>query len=294
MDGIPTSSRFLQATYQNNRSWGAHFAPSTLVHHLKSTKWIPQSGGEFVTPEQARADLLPAGFPFDAGKKWLKAVNFGDEAEKRSAETRQKQSIAKELGFDDGDALADAQWFAGLNPDERRSFKLEMERRTAFSLPASEPVNPERRALKVSDLAAEAPGKIVENRTRSVSVGLGPVKDDADQYLREQYTNPDGEMICQICKGDAPLPFRLADGRYYVEKVEFLRSADKRHFQNYIALCPNHAAMFKHVLGSGDLMLEMLMACEDGNLEIILADNDASIYFTQKHLADLKAIMGAG
>jgi hypothetical protein len=293
LDAISGSSRVLQAAFQRNRSWGAHFRPSTLIHQLKTTSWVPQTDGRFVTPEQARSDLLPAGFPFDAGKKWLKAVNFGEEAEKRSAETRQKQSIAKELGFDDGDALADAQWFARLNPDERRSFKREIERRTAFSLPVSESANPERRALKVGDLSADAPGKIVKNRTRSVSVGLGAVKDEADQYLRQQYTNSDGEMICQICKSNAPLPFRLADGRYYVEKVEFHRSADKRHFQNYIALCPNHAAMFKHVLGSGDLMIDMLMACEDGNLEIILADNDSSIYFTQTHLADLKVILGS-
>ena len=96
-------------------------------------------------------------------------------------------------------------------------------------------------------------------------------------------------MICQICS--KPLPFLLPDGRHYVEKIEFFDDAEKRHFQNYLALCPNHAAMFHYALGSGDVIRQMFLACDDGNLEIILAGKDASIYFTMTHLADLKAIM---
>ena len=59
-------------------------------------------------------------------------------------------------------------------------------------------------------------------------------------------------MICQVCKNQKPLPFRLADGSYYFEAVEFLpKSALKKlHYQNYLALCPNHAAMYQHANGS--------------------------------------------
>jgi hypothetical protein len=190
------------------------------------------------------------------------------------------------LGFDDAET---ARKVAEIPADELNRFHAEWEHRKNFQLPENEPKNPERRALKVSAQAADAPGKASEPRTRSVSVGIGAVKQEAEQYLRQQYTNPDGDMICQICS--EPLPFRLPDGRHYVEKVEFFDDAEKRHFQNYLALCPNHAAMYQYALGSGDVIREMFLVCGDGNLEIILAGKDASIYFTMTHLADLKAIM---
>jgi len=40
-------------------------------------------------------------------------------------------------------------------------------------------------------------------------------------------------MICQVCK--APLPFKLDDGSYYFEKVEFIEELKKRHLENYLA-----------------------------------------------------------
>jgi len=45
------------------------------------------------------------------------------------------------------------------------------------------------------------------------------------------------KMICQVCK--AQLPFKLDDGSWFFEKVEFLPELKKRHYQNYLALCPN-------------------------------------------------------
>jgi hypothetical protein len=76
-----------------------------------------------------------------------------------------------------------------------------------------------------------------------VSVGREDVKAEAAQYLQQQYAS-DGEVICQICK--KPMPFKLDDGSAYFEKVEFLSELKKLHHQNYLALCPNHAAMFKY------------------------------------------------
>lgn len=96
-------------------------------------------------------------------------------------------------------------------------------------------------------------------------------------------------MICQVCK--APLPFKLSDGSYYFEAVEFLPELKKRHHQNYLALCPNHAAMFRHVNGSAELMKDMLLDLTVNELEIILAEADMTIYFTKTHLADLKVVV---
>jgi len=286
----------LRATYQKNASGGPRFADSSLVHQLRNFAWVPQGGDNFVKPAQARAELLPEGFTFDPGWHWIKAIHFSkniqvqNEAAKAQAliaAHREQRDLeaAKALGFEDAQT---ARKVAEIPADELKLILADRERRNAFVLPINEPSNPDRRSSKVSALAAEAPGKITEERTRSVSVGIATVKQEAEQYLRQQYTNPDGEMICQICK--APLPFQLADGRFYVEKVEFLDDADKRHFQNYLALCPNHAAMFKHAHGSADVIREMLLDCDDGNLEVILAEKDETIYFTGTHFVDLKAI----
>ena len=57
-------------------------------------------------------------------------------------------------------------------------------------------------------------------------------------------------MICQVCK--TRLPFKLDDGSDYFETVEFLSQLTKHHYQNYLALCPNHAAMFQYANGSAD------------------------------------------
>lgn len=287
----------LRAVYRKNESNGARFADSCLVHQLRNFAWVPQGEAEFVKPAQARSELLPEGFTFDAGWPWLKAIQFGKNIEAQSAadkaqaaavadREKSQNEAAKALGFDDAET---ARKVAEIPAHELNRFYAEWEHRKNFQMPENEPKNPERRALKVRAQAADAPGKVSEHRTRSVSVGIGAVKQEAEQYLRQQYTNPDGEMICQICT--KPLPFRLSDGRHYVEKVEFFDDAEKRHFQNYLALCPNHAAMFQHALGSDDVIREMFLACDDGILEIILAGSDAKIYFTGTHLADLQAIM---
>ena len=289
VDPASFSSTYFNATFQRNRSYGSRTAPSRLAVQLKSTTWVPQTDGSFVKPADARPELLPPGFPYDQGKAWLKVIGFGEAVARQSAAAQARKSMAATLGFKDDAAFDDAKKFAEIDPEERKRFFEERDRQTSFALPENEPKNPDRRALKVSAQAADAPGKFSEKRTRSVSVGIGAVKQEAEQYLRQQYTNTDGEMICQICS--QPLPFRLPDGRHYVEKVEFFDDAEKRHFQNYLALCPNHAAMYQYALGSGDVIREMFLVCDDGNLEIILAGKDASIYFTMTHLADLKAIM---
>lgn len=279
----------LTARYRKNASAGSHYADSQLVHHLRNAAWVPQNSGSYVRPAEASRDLLPEGFPFDPGWQWLKAIHFGQEVAKRSEEQRQKQAVAKELGFADGDSLQDGQWFASLSADDRKRLRQEQERRNCTELPDREPVNPERRAERVGLQAADAPGRRTEERMRSVSVGREAVKEEAAQYLRQQYTNGEDEMICQLCK--ATLPFKLDDGSDYFEKVEFLPDLKKRHYQNYLALCPNHAAMFQHANGSGDLMRKMFVELTGNALDVVLAQQDATIYFTKTHIADLKAVI---
>jgi hypothetical protein len=80
------------------------------------------------------------------------------------------------------------------------------------------------------------------------------------------------------------LPFKLDDGNYYFEKIEFLEDLKKSYYQNYLALCPNHSAMFQHVSGSRDLLKRLFIEMEDQHLKVSLAQADATLYFTKTHV----------
>jgi hypothetical protein len=105
----------------------------------------------------------------------------------------------------------------------------------------------------------------------------------------QQYTNADGEMVCQICK--AHLPFKLDDGRDYFEAVEFLSELTKRHYQNYLALCPNHAAMYQHANNSFEILESKFGDLAVNELAVVLAQKDLTIYFTKTHIVDLKEVI---
>lgn len=282
---------YLVATFRRNQRWGAREADSSLVHALRAAKWIPQGDGVFVRPAHASRELLPEGFPYDAGYKGLKAIQFGAEAERRYAQEREKDSVAKAAGFSDGDELDRAKRFAALPKEEQERFFAERENAAKGPVPDRDPVNPQRRARNVAEQAEGAPDKESELRNRSVSIGREEVKNEAEEYLRQHYRNSDGEMTCQICKG--PLPFKLDDGSEFFETVEFLPGLRKRHFQNYLALCPNHSAMYRHTNGSREIIRDMVANLIGNDLEIILAQTDMSMYMSTIHLIDLKAVLVA-
>ena len=49
--------------------------------------------------------------------------------------------------------------------------------------------------------------------------------------------------------------------------------------------------MFKHANGSAERMLEMFAGLTGNELPVVLAQKDATIYFTKMHIADLKAVI---
>lgn len=285
---LPNDGRYLVATYRRNRNAGSRRTASSLVHVLRSAAWVPQGHDSFVRPSEASRDALPEGFPFDPGQRWLKAVKWGEDVIRRSEQQRQKETFARELGFSDLSALERAKRFASLPPEEQERFLADWDRSAALELPDHSPANPERRASRVGEMAADAPERRTEERTRSVAVGREDVKDEAGQYLLQQYVTDD-DLFCQVCK--KPMPFKLDDGSAYFERVEFLSGLKKRHFQNYLALCPNHAAMFRHANSTKDFMLEMFLELAGNELEVILAQENATIYFTKTHIADLKKVI---
>ena len=279
----------LVAKYRPNQQHPTKTEPSTLVLTLRKLPWIPQGNGEFVPPAKASRELLPNGFAFDPGWSWLEAIGFGGESARRDEERHRTREEYRKLGFENDEAFEDGKRFAKLDPNTRRRILAEQE--TPANLPDEQPRNPTRRAERVRQEAENAPGRDTENRNRSVSEHRETVKEETRPYLREQYTNRDDVMICQVCK--KALPFRLDDGNYYFEAVEFLPELERRHYQNYLALCPNHAAMYMHANGSKEAMRELFLALDGNKLEVDLANEDNTIYFTGTHIADLEAVIEA-
>jgi hypothetical protein len=282
---------WMTARYRNNSEHPIQEAPSQVVCVLRDRAWVPQTDGRFVRPVEASRDCLPAGFAFDPGWPWLRAIRFGQEVANKSEAQLHRVSLAKQLGFNDEDTLDRAKRFAALPADEQLRILADRESHARFELPDHEPANASRRAERVAAQAADAPDRLTVERTRSVSVGLEAVKQEAGQYLRQQYTNPDGDMICQVCKNR--LPFKLDDGSDYFERVEFLRELKRRHHSNYLALCPNHAAMYQLANGSTSELRDLVVELAGNEMAVVLAKEDTTIYFTKTHLADLKAIIRA-
>lgn len=288
---LPSYPNYLQATYQLNRANGARHAASSLVHDLRAANWVPQGDDVFVRPADAAREYLPKGFPFDPGYAWLKAIQFGETAASRSAQTLMKEVAAKSLGFADAAAADRARRFSELPDAEQEEILAGLENRSKAAVPDRPLANLERRATNMREQALKAPDKESETRERSVSIGREEVKEQADMFLREHYRNADGEVTCQICKG--PLPFKMDDGREYFEVVEFLPELRKRHAQNYLALCPNHSAMYRLVNGSQDTLRESFLAIDGNELAVVLAERDMTIYFSKTHMVDLQAVLEA-
>ncbi len=286
---LPAHPNYLLAVFRRNASHNPRFAASRLVHVLRSAAWIPQGDIGFVCPADATRDLLPKGFPFDPGYPWLKSIQFGESAVRRSSLEQEKDTAAKTLGFADVAAAERGRRFGDLPVAEQEKFLSELETRARPALPDRPLANPERRTQAVREQAMQAPDKQSEIRERSVSIGIEDVKANADQYLREHYRNADGEMTCQICQG--PLPFKLDDGTEYFETVEFLPELTKRHPQNYLALCPNHSAMFRFANGSKATLRTEFRSISGNHLSVLLAGGDLDIYFSKTHILDLKAVL---
>lgn len=283
----------LEAVFQWTDRGGPRRAPSQLVHTLRELAWVPQTDGTFVKPKYAIATQLPKGLTVDSGYKWMQAVEFGAEEKKRSAETASRAEYRKELGFESEDELARALEFKALPKDEQERILAEVKQRRVepVELPERPVRNPELRRERVGADVQATPEKAAAVRERSVQLGVNEAKAEAKAYLRDQYTNSNGQMICQACKDE--LPFKLPTGAYYFEAVELIENSQKRYRATYLALCPNHAAAFQYANDQRNTMSEVIATAASTEVEIALGGRETTIYFTQTHLADAKACLSA-
>ena len=284
----------LEACYQVSKNGGPRFGPSQLVFDLMEKAWVPQTGGTFVKPRDAVSTRLPIGFAFDPGYKWLQALEFGSAEKRRTTETIERSTHRSKLGFNSEEDLQRALEFVNkFPPDEQARIlaKATEQKSKLCELPERLVRNSDRRAERIKADARSTPEKKFEIRERSVALEAAGTKEDAKVYLRDQYTNTNHQMICQVCQDE--LPFKLPTGDYYFEAVELVADARKRHRETYLALCPNHAAAYRHANGQRNSMMELVSSATSSYLDVALGGVGTKIYFTQTHLADAKACIEA-
>lgn len=286
--------RHLKARYQKNEANGSRYEDSQLVHTLQTIEWVPLKDGTYVIPRHATRNDLLQGFTFDVGYKWLEAVEFGMEERTRSADNTTMAAKGAELGFDSPEVLQRAQKFARLSSDEQERLLADGQSRQDSKeqkFPDKPVPNKELRNQRVREQAEQTPEKQSEVRSRAVAVGYEAAKDDAKLYLREQYTNPNGVMFCQVCKDE--LPFKLPNGAYYFEAVAISDALGKRFREAFLSLCPNHTAMFKYANEQRGSMTELVATAAGLEIDLVLAGNETTAQFTEMHLADIKACLEA-
>ena len=309
------STDHLKARYRNNQSQPARVRASSLVHELRSARWVPQRNGDFfsfVRPKDASVPLLPDGFSYKVGQEWFDAIEFGKTASEEKEESDRRDQDAKNLGFDSSEK---AQKYAkldqiledqGISPDDIISEYSSRNDDTNPNFPTSTVKNPELRKKRVLEQLENAPAKTYEERPQRKRVSKN---EDHRTLLREWYTNDSGEMICQICKEE--MPFKKTDGEYYFEAIEVLTIRFKddelpeNHFPKeyeaqYLALCPECAARYDYFArtahGSIELMEKLrdqLVNLDDLEVPVCLGELETSIRFVEIHLHDLKTVLNS-
>ena len=284
----------LKAQFRWNQSNSLNEGNSTLVHELRNSKWVPQKDGDstsFVRPKEASITLLPEGFPYQTGQKWLEAIELGKIAKQQRSEDilkKVEQNLrnrrAAEMGFNSVDEantmaeIANAWKAQGKSPDELRDKLIAGKRRK------------ERILIELED----APEKAYEQRLRSVRSTIGTI--DRRTYLRVQYTTDDDKMECQMCRQDMPFKKRNSDEDYF-EAVEALKKDHfpKEHEAQHLALCPACAAKYKEFVKRDEKARAALYSLlknsgiPEGRLQ--LSDLVIRIWFKEKHWQDLKTVL---
>jgi hypothetical protein len=294
MCSLPRYPNYLIATYRKSERWGSHRAASQLVHALRQHSWVPQGNEIFVRPAEGTRELLPEGFPFDAGWAWLKAIDFGIEADKKTKEYQQKQAVARELGFESLEEAA--KWKrirdVGISPDE---ILHQFAQRSRASQPEESVPNPERRRKGVLERRDNAPTKESVTRERTIQPGARPETLEAKAYLRAKYRNPEGQLVCQCCH--AEMPFKVRDDHYF-EAVQCVRGLDHHYFENRLALCPTCAAMYQHARETDDTEIrrsiiehDALDTASSAEITIRLAGRQFQLRFVGTHWFDLKTVL---
>ena len=291
--------KYFKAAFKKSDKGGYRRDDSQLTHLLREAAWIPQKSGKFIRPCDAFLDQLPDDFPYDSMQKWSEAVEFGIATKKQSQKIESQNYIAQLIGFVSSDEaegmvkLANLLRQQGKSPDELILQMTPQKKENKPDFPIKAVSDKERRQERLTQQLSNAPEKEYEERERSVRTTIGSV--DQALWLRQHYTNDDGQMCCQICKKE--MPFKKRDGEYYFEAVEAFSTNyfSKEHEAQYLALCPLCAARYKEFVKRDESAMKALNHAlknsEEPEVSQHLGEFKTSIQFVESHWQDIKTIL---
>lgn len=215
---IKADKKVITAAFSPNQQYHVKTADSQLVCILKKEAWIPGKDGIFRKPQQMTRDLLRKDFPYDDRNGILTAIEFALDANNESETEKEKRNKRKEaaitLGFESSEeADKMAELAKTLKQSGETADNLIAKYAVKPVFPVRQSPNPERRAEHIGNEIREAETKTYEKRERSVRVSVS--QSDPEIYLKDQYTNNDGVMVCQICHDE--MPFKKKNREYYFE-----------------------------------------------------------------------------
>ncbi|MBF0230733.1 MAG: hypothetical protein HQK63_14290 [Desulfamplus sp.] len=293
------NEEYLKASYRNNANVSFRYADSQLVYILKNAAWIPQENDHFVKPCDALQEQLPKEFLFNEGKQWLKVVEFGISAKRKSEEYNNLNNQVQRMGFasaEEAEKLGEIVSLCrkqGIAIEELITSLKPKINKTRPVFPTKETGNPERRKEKFIEQFADANAKEYEERMRTMRTTRATI--DPNLWLRNHYTNEDYKMVCQICKEE--MPFKKRNKEYYFETVEMLSNKyfNKEHEAQFLALCPLCSAMFKEFIKSDDnamkKLIDDLYYSVSSEIPLKLGVLETSIRFVDRHWQDMKMIL---
>ena len=262
---------------------------STLGKQLLSNDaWLPDDSGNFHKPSDISLTDLPEEFVRDEDLAGQLGMKGGGELEALAKRGElELEVLAKRSGLDIDDI--------NLVKKLKDSGELEKLRRGKPSFPERPSPNVERRTEHAKRDAKGAPRKEYEKHSQSVRTSTAP--GDKGTYLKESYTNGEGQLVCQMCENK--MPFRKRNREYYFESVQVFDNLPHEHTAAYLALCPVCAAKYKEFVKKGDddnataLRAGISISPLD-KLAIpikLVGQRDGSIRFVETHLLDIQEIL---
>jgi len=286
-DYLELDARFFKARYQwfYYSSQSKYFSSMILVR-LKNSKWVPTKDDSLEKPGEITTDQLLD--EFLGATELTESLGIVEGADQ--SEDERKREHATELGV----SLEDIE-FLKNHRDEVEQLKAALATRKEHpTFPTRPVVNPERRQERLGEQLSDTPDKEYEKRERSVQVPTEITDEVIKTWLRNQYTNDENQMVCQICKMEH---FRKRNGEHHFVKKGVLTSnfLPKKLVAQYLALCPLCAAKYDEFVKTDDAVMaelrEEIVSSENCEIPISLGDEKTSIRFVATHYHDLRSII---
>ena len=271
------------STRQTYEDINREIRDSSFGKLLVETAWLPDLDGNLQKPGELALDDLPESFIRDeklADQLRMKKNEVAQLAEKIGVNQRTIQ-LARRLE---------------KHPEQMEIFEEFLSQKTegrGAEFPVGAVSNPERRKIRVAQQYEAAPEKKYGIAERSVRTTTSEI--DPRTYMKNQYTNEHGQLICQICKRE--MPFKKRDGEYYFEAVEALsRDYFPREFApQFLALCPLCAARYKEFVSRDEDAMKSLhndlIASDKPEVPLTLGEWKTSLRFVLSHWRDMKTIL---